>query len=49
MKASNAALFSSKKQTAELIKNGEYVGRLQQLQPVLASWQTKFQSLDGEA
>lgn len=48
MKACNATLFSSKEKTAELIQSGEYIGILQQLQPILASWLKKFQSLDGE-
>lgn len=48
MKASNAMLFSSKVKTTKLIQSGEYIGRLQQLQPILASWQKKFQSLDGK-
>lgn len=46
MKACNATLFSSKEKTAELIQSGEYIGILQQLQPILASWLKKFQSLD---
>lgn len=47
MKCCNATLFGSKEKTTELIRSGEYMGILQQLQPILASWREKFQSLDG--
>ncbi|MCJ1462554.1 hypothetical protein MMC07_001156 [Pseudocyphellaria aurata] len=46
MKACNATLFCSKEKTTELIQSGEYIGLIQQMQPVLASWLKKFQSLD---
>lgn len=48
MKTCNARLFDSKEKTTELIRSGEYIGHLRNLQPVLTSWKNKFQSLDGD-
>lgn len=47
MKACNDQLFSTKDQTAALIQSGEYVQRLQRLQPLLHKWKLKFKDLEG--
>ena len=49
MECCNATLFGSKEKTTDLIRSGEYIGILQQLQPILDSWRNKFQSLDGNS
>lgn len=48
MKTCNARLFGSKEKTTELIRSGEYIGHLRDLQPVLAAWKSTFQSLEGD-
>ena len=48
MKACNDQLFTTKDQTAALIQSGEYVQRLQWLQPLLRAWKTKFENLEGD-
>ncbi|MCJ1230631.1 hypothetical protein MMC12_007305 [Toensbergia leucococca] len=48
MKAGNSQLFFSREKTRKLIQSGEYTELLDQLQPVLRSWQKNFESLDGD-
>ena len=47
MKACNDQLFTTKDQTAALIQNGEYLQRVQRLQPLLWRWKRKFEDLEG--
>ena len=47
-KACNDALFPSKAQTASFIQSGEYIQRLQQLQPIIKQWHDKISSSTGE-
>ena len=46
MKACNFNLFVSKEKTQGLIQSGGYVAILQQLQPLMDSWQTKLEGLN---
>ena len=46
MRVSNSKLFSSKTQTMDLIRSGEYYGILQEFQPLLQIWWKKFEDLD---
>lgn len=48
MKATNEALFSSIDQTAALVQSGEYMGRLDRLQPLLRAWHQRFENLEGK-
>ena len=48
MKATNETLFSSKAQTAKLVQSGDYMRRLQTLQPLLRSWYERFIGIEGE-
>ena len=45
MRVTNLRLFPSESQTMDLIRSGEYIGLLQQFQPILRSWWEKFQRL----
>lgn len=47
MKTCNDQLFTTKDQTAALIKSGGYVQRLRELQPLLHSWYRRFENLEG--
>ena len=49
MKACNDQLFTTKDQTAALIQSGDYAQRLDWLQPLLHSWKSKFEVLEGSA
>ncbi len=46
-KACNNSLFPSKDQITQLIQTGEYIGRLQQLQPILRRWQERLEMSNG--
>lgn len=47
LKATNDDMFPSKDATAKMIQNGEYMRHLQRIQPVLRSWQRKFEQSNG--
>lgn len=49
MKVLNDKLFCSKQRTTELIKSEEYIEILEQLRPILSSWEKEFQSRDGNS
>jgi hypothetical protein len=42
MKKGNELLFQSRERTSEIIKNGEYIGLLRVLNPLLREWQRDF-------
>lgn len=48
MKDCNDRLFSSKDQTTKLVQTEAYIVELHQLQPLLYSWQKRFNALDRE-
>lgn len=46
MQITNERLFSSKAQTRELIRSGEYLDHLKDLQPLLRRWLDDFEVLE---
>ena len=46
MKACNDELFPNKEQTYKLIRSGEYMGRIIELQPFLHSWYQRLENLN---